>query len=301
MYAVIVNQEAKEYSDKSLDRVLNYLKIHEKNYELFNYDSSHNSVDVYKSALRSNNTTMILLGGDRSLRLLIQTAIESNVKKKIGLIPVDSANKSSQCLDIPKDIEEACEMICMGFSLNISLGSVKLDNGSIYYFHHSANIGVKAEIISQTRSLKLNQFDRKGFNAINTLRKTLFQRHKKFDVHYYDQTIVGTGLIVGNGEIFDESLDPKIKRLLSSRFKSFLLTDNHKLPVAEFLLRGQLGDYSKMKQLKQFESEEIQIHKPDIPISVDGEYVGNTPARVCRLSNMYPIITRDYKLDLLDK
>ena len=79
-----------------------------------------------------------------------------------------------------------------------------------------------------------------------------------------------------------------------------MLTDNHKLPVAE-KVRGQLGDYSKMKQLKQFESEEIQIHKPDIPISVDGEYVGNTPARIWRLSNMYPIITRDYKLDLLEK
>ena len=88
MFAVIVNQEAKEYSNKSLDRVLNYLEIHEKNYELFNYDSSHNSVDVYKSALRSNNTTMILLGGDRSLRLLIQTAIECDVKRGLVLFPL---------------------------------------------------------------------------------------------------------------------------------------------------------------------------------------------------------------------
>ena len=244
---------------------------------------------------------MILMGGDRSLRLLIQTAMDSNMKKNIGLIPIDSINKSSECLDISKDIEEACEMICMGFRLNISLGVVELDNGLIHYFHHSANVGLKAEIIHQTSSLKSNKITSKGFYTINSLRKTLFERPKKFDVHYSDHTFVGTGLIVGNGEIFEKSSNPKIKRLLSCELQSCLLTDNHKLPVAEFLLRDQLGDYSKMKQVRQFESEEIQIHKPNIPISLDGEYVGNTPAKFWRLSNAYPIITNDYKSDLLEK
>ena len=182
-------QEAKEYSDKLLERVLSYLKIHDKIFELFNYTSSHNSVEVFKSALNSDHSTMILMGGDRSLRLLIQTAIDSNIKKNIGLIPIDSTNKSSECLQISKDIEEACEMICMGFSLNISLGAVQLDNGEIYYFHHSANVGLKAEIIHQTASLKSNKITHKGFYTINSLRKTLLERPKKFDVHYSDQTL----------------------------------------------------------------------------------------------------------------
>ncbi|MEE2924241.1 MAG: diacylglycerol kinase family protein [bacterium] len=301
MFAVIVNQEAKEYSDKLLERVLSYLKIHDKIFELFNYTSSHKSVEVFKSALNSDNSTMILMGGDRSLRLLIQTAIDSNIKKNIGLIPIDSTNKSSECLQISKDIEEACEMICIGFSLNISLGAVQLDNGEIYYFHHSANVGLKAEIIHQTASLKSNKITHKGFYTINSLRKTLLERPKKFDVHYSDQTLVGTGLIIGNGEILDKSSDLTIKRLLSSSLHSCLLTDNSKLPVAEFLLRDKLGDYSKMKQVELFESEEILIHKPNIPISVDGEYVGNTPAKFWRLSNAYPIITNDYKSELLKK
>ncbi|MEE2925492.1 MAG: diacylglycerol kinase family protein, partial [bacterium] len=251
--------------------------------------------------LNSDNSTMILMGGDRSLRLLIQTAIDSNIKKNIGLIPIDSKNKSSECLKISKDIEEACEMICIGFSLNISLGAVQLDNGEIYYFHHSANVGLKAEIIHQTASLKSKKITHKGFHTINSLRKTLLERPKKFDVHYSDQTLVGTGLIIGNGEILDKSSDHKIKRLLSSGLHSCLLTDNNKLPVAEFLLRDQLGDHSKMKQVELFESEEIQIHKPNIPICVDGEYVGNTPAKFWRLSNAYPIITNDYKSELLEK
>jgi len=301
MFAVIVNQEAKEYSDKSLERVLTYLKIHNKIFELFNYDSSHNSVETFTSALNSNNSTMILMGGDRSLRLLIQTAIDSNIKKNIGLIPVDSMNKSSESLNISKDIEEACEMICMGFSLNISLGVVQLDNGAICYFHHSANVGLKAEIIHQTTSLNSNKITQKGFYAINSLRKTLFERPKKFDIHYSDHTLVGTGLIIGNGEIFDKSSDSNIKRLLSNSLHSCLLTDNHKLPVAEFLLRDQLGDHSKMKQVEQFESVEIQIHKPNIPIMLDGEYVGNTPAKFWRISNAYPMITNDYKSELLVK
>ena len=214
---------------------------------------------------------------------------------------MDAVNKSSKCLGISKDIEEACETICLGFSLNISLGVLQLADGSRYYFHHSANVGFNAAIIHQTTSMTLNKITRKGFSAVSSIGKVLFDKPKKFDVHYSDCTLVGTSLIVGNGELFELPFDQKINRLLSNRLQSCLLTDDQKFPVAEFLLRGGLGNHSKMKQVRQFDSEEILIHKPNIPISIDGEFIGNTPAKFSRLANAYPIITHNYDLELVKK
>ena len=296
MFAVIVNQEAKDYTKECLNRVLSYLEIHNKSFELFIPDPSEKPFEVYKRALCSNNSILILLGGDGSLRFLIQTAMDLDIKKPIGIIPVGRENKSSRCLDISQDVEEACEIICLGFHYKINIGVLELGNGSVHYFHHSANVGLQANINQPIPSIS-GKVSNKGLNTLSSLRRTLFDRPVKFDVHYSTNTLVGTSLIVGNGTLFDEPSDPLIKRLLSSKLQSCLLTNDQKVAIAEFLIRNKIGNHNKMKQIQQFKSEEIQIHKPDIPIILDGDYIGNTPAKFSQLIGAYPMVSKNYKFE----
>ncbi len=296
MFAVIVNQEAKEYSQECLNRVLTYLEIHNKPFEVFVLDSIDKPSEVYKRVLKSLHSDIILLGGDGSLRLLIQTAMDLNIKKPVGLIPIGRLNSSSECLEIPLNIEEACEIACIGFQYQISLGVVEPNDGKKYYFHHSANVGIEANI-RQFLPLISGELIQQNLDPFKSIKRTLFEKPMKFDVHYLNNTLVGTSLIVGNGMLFDKPSNLRIRRLLSDKLQSRLLTSDKKVSVVEFLIRNRIGNYPEMKQIEQFKSEELQIHKPNIPILLDGDYVGSTPAKFSQLIGAYPVVSRYHQFE----
>lgn len=98
-----------------------------------------------KNAIAKNPDYIIACGGDGTINEVASCLI--NTKIKLGIIPFGSGNGLASNLYIPKELEQACEIIRNGKTQFIDVGKV-----NDHYFFSNMGVGIDALVIKKYES-----------------------------------------------------------------------------------------------------------------------------------------------------
>jgi diacylglycerol kinase (ATP) len=220
---------------------------------------------------------LILGGGDGSVSSVVDFLAHHEVI--LGLLPLGTANDFARTLEIPADIEKACETIAGGRVVDVDLGLAG-DN----YYVNVASVGLSVGV---TQALSPQLKRRIGALAYPTAAIRAFLSHEPFSarltfpdgdhepVEYGRllQVAVGNGRFYGGGMVVapqsgidDRSLD--LYAIELGRHRDLI-------GAARYL---KSGDFIRSESVSHYRTEQVRLEtEPELPVNIDGEVVTRTP------------------------
>jgi diacylglycerol kinase (ATP) len=233
--------------------------------------------ETVREVLEDGYRFLILGGGDGSVSSVVDFLAGRDAV--LGLLPLGTANDFARTLEIPEDIESACQTIAGGKLVDVDLG---LAGDNFYVNVASVGLGVGA-----TRALSPWLKKSTGPLAYPLAAMRAFFKHEPFyarlsfpdDDHEpveYDrllQVAVGNGRFYGGGMVVapesgidDRTLDIYAIELGRSR---------DLIGVARYL---KSGDFINIEGVHHFRTSRVRLETdPELQINVDGELVSRTP------------------------
>jgi len=220
---------------------------------------------------------LILGGGDGTVSSVVDFLAHREVV--LGLLPLGTANDFARTLEIPFDIEGACQTIASGKVVDVDLGLAG-DN----YYVNVASVGLSVEA---TRALSPWLKKSTGPLAYPVAAIRAFFKHEPFSARLtfpdgdhepaeYErllQVAVGNGRFYGGGMVVapeagidDRSLDIYAIELGQHR---------DLLGVARYL---KSGNFIREESVGHFRTSRVHLEtEPELPVNIDGELVTRTP------------------------
>ncbi|MBD2580348.1 lipid kinase [Oscillatoria sp. FACHB-1406] len=218
---------------------------------------------------------VIVGGGDGTLNSAIAGLIDTQLP--LGILPLGTANDLARTLEIPNNIETACQIIAANCTRRIDVGVV---NGQ--YFFNVASLGLSVKI---TKQLSKDAKRRWGALAYALTAFKVIARSRPFhaQIHCNDETysVKTLQIAVGNGRYFggglsiveDASISDRRLDLCSIEVEHWWQT----LAILPALWKGQTLNPKWMRRL---EGQHIEIHtRKHRHINTDGEITTRTPAQ----------------------
>ena len=224
----------------------------------------------------SEYRVLILGGGDGSVSSVVDFLAHRDVT--LGLLPLGTANDFARTLEIPGDIEQACQTIAHGKVVDVDLGLAR-DN----YYVNVASTGLSVKV-TQALSPRLKKI---GALAYPMAAIRAFFEHEPFSARLTfpdgDQEPVEYGrllhLAVGNGRFYGGGIVVAPEASIDDRRLDVLAIELGQprtlLGVARYL---KSGDFIRMEGVHHHRTERVRLETdPELPINIDGEVVTSTP------------------------
>jgi diacylglycerol kinase (ATP) len=225
----------------------------------------------------SEYRVLILGGGDGSVSSVVDFLAHRDVT--LGLLPLGTANDFARTLEIPVDIEQACQTIARGKVVDVDLGLAR-DN----YYVNVASTGLSVKV---TQALSPRLKKRMGALAYPMAAIRAFFEHEPFSARLIfpegDQEPVEYGrllhLAVGNGRFYGGGIVVAPEASIDDRRLDVLAIELGQprtlLGVARYL---KSGDFIRMEGVHHHRTERVRLEtEPELPINIDGEVVTSTP------------------------
>lgn len=233
--------------------------------------------ETLESALAAGHKLIILGGGDGSVSSAVDLLAHHHAV--LGLLPTGTANDFAKSLEIPTDLEAACETIARGRIVTVDLGLMDDD-----YYVNLTSVGLGAQAAQEMNS-KLKRIIGPLAYPVATIRA--FFRHRPFEatIRFPDgdheevkldrllQIGIGNGRYYGGGliaspeaSINDHSLDVYAIQLGKHR---------DLLNVIRFFRSGQ---FVRNERVSHYRTKRVHLETDEpMPLNVDGELTGETP------------------------
>ncbi|MFL5991029.1 MAG: lipid kinase [Rubrobacteraceae bacterium] len=224
----------------------------------------------------SEYRVLILGGGDGSVSSVVDFLAHRDVT--LGLLPLGTANDFARTLEIPVDIEQACQTIAHGKVVDVDLGLAR-DN----YYVNVASTGLSVKV-TQALSSRLKKI---GALAYPMAAIRAFFEHEPFSARLTfpdgDQEPVEYGrllhLAVGNGRFYGGGIVVAPEASIDDRRLDVLAIELGRprtlLGVARYL---KSADFIRMEGVHHHRTERVRLETdPELPINIDGEVVTSTP------------------------
>ena len=225
----------------------------------------------------SDYRLLILGGGDGSISSVVDFLAHRDVA--LGILPLGTANDFARTLEIPADIEGACQTVASGKVVDVDLGLAG-DN----YYVNVASTGLSVRV-TQALSPQLKRRIRALAYPAAAIRA--FLDHEPFSARLTfpdgDHEPVEYGrllhLAVGNGRFYgggvvvapDAGIDDRTLDICAIE----LGRPRTLIGVARYL---KSGDFVRMEGVHHHRTERVRLEtEPDLPINIDGELVARTP------------------------
>ncbi len=238
----------------------------------------------------SGYETLILGGGDGTVSSVVDFLAHHDVT--LGLLPLGTANDFARTLEIPSDVDEACEAIANGKVVDVDLGLA----GNNYYVNvASVGLGVGA-----TQALTPWAKKNIGALAYPVAAIKAFMTHEPFSARlvFPDgdhepveherllQVAVGNGRFYGGGMVVapgsgidDKSLDVYAIRL--GRHRDLF-------GAARYL---KSGDFIRNESVSQYRTTRVRLETdPPLSVNIDGELVAQTPQDFSVVENALKVL-----------
>ncbi len=225
----------------------------------------------------SGYETLILGGGDGTVSSVVDFLAHRDVT--LGLLPLGTANDFARTLEIPPDVDGACDTIANGKVVDVDLGLA----GRNYYVNvASVGLGVGA-----TQALTPWAKRNIGALAYPVAAIKAFMTHEPFSARllFPDgdhepveherllQVAIGNGKFYGGGMVVapgsgidDKSLDVYAIRL--GRHRDLF-------GAARYL---KSGDFIRNESVSQYRTTRVRLETdPELSVNIDGELVATTP------------------------
>lgn len=232
-------------------------------------------IPTVKRAVASGAPMVIVGGGDGSLSSAVDELVDHPCV--FALLPLGTANSFARTLGIPIDLDGAIQTIVTGKRRRVDLGVIDGD-----YFANSAAMGL-SPLVAETVPHNLKKYLGRvgymlwaswcawGFKPFHVTIELDGERHEMDGLevriangHYHGGVELVDAAEVDSGEIVVQVVTGREKNRLAWNWIATLLRlESRKETVVDFHAR-------KLKL----------ITDPPLPISIDGELLGHTPATI---------------------
>jgi len=230
-----------------------------------------------KNAVERGFDIIIAVGGDGTLNEVVSGVSPFEKRPKVGLIPMGTTNDFARAVHIPRNIEDAVDIIIKGDTLPVDVG---LLNGERYFINISAGGRITEltyEVPSKMKTM-LGQlaYYLKAVEMIPSIKASHMRIEYDGEVFDGDAMMFLCGLTNSVGGF--EKLAPDAS--INDGYFTLLVLKKVSLPefiqLAAMALRGEhLNDdrviYKKASVVKVTTEDEIHLN-------LDGEYGGDAPA-----------------------
>lgn len=225
---------------------------------------------------------LILGGGDGTVSMVARQLGGTDVT--LGLLPLGTANDLAHTLEIPKDLDAACDAVVNGKLVDVDLGVVHSDGHDDNYLN-VASIGLAVEV---TRALNPKLKKRLGAAAYPVAAVQAYRRHRPFaarlefpegdhePVELADllQVAVANGRFYGGGAVAapDAGIDDHVLDVYAIPRG----TAWQRLRVGRHFLSGHFTDEDHVLHVT---TRSVRITTDTRqPVNIDGELSAHTPA-----------------------
>ncbi|GGA07334.1 diacylglycerol kinase [Paenibacillus marchantiophytorum] len=246
---------------------------------------------------------IIAAGGDGTLCEVVNGMAEREGRPPLGILPLGTTNDFARALGIPKNLEQACDLIVQQYTTDIDVG--KINNR---YFINIAGGGSMTELTYEVPSKLKTMIGQlayymKGLEKLPRL-KPIELYVKAGEMEFHDEVMM---FLVGNSNSVGgfEKLAPDAS-MNDGLFDVLIL---RKCNLAEFIRVVTLalrGEHLSDPNLIYFQTNHIEINSPDyVQLNLDGEFGGTLPCVMTNLQSHLQIIVDQsgqsiYKKTLLE-
>ncbi|TXK83563.1 diacylglycerol kinase [Paenibacillus sp. N3.4] len=239
-------------------------------------------------AVRRGFDLIIAAGGDGTLCEVVNGMAEKEHRPPLGILPLGTTNDFARALSIPKNWEQACDLIIQQHTTDIDVG--KINNR---YFINIAGGGSMTELTYEVPSKLKTMIGQlayymKGLEKLPRL-KPIELYVKAGDTEFHEEVMM---FLVGNSNSVGgfEKLVPDAN-MNDGLFDVLIL---RKCNLAEFIRVVTLalrGEHLNDPNLIYFQTDHIEINSPDyVQLNLDGEFGGTLPCVMTNLKSHLQII-----------
>ena len=228
-----------------------------------------------REALEKNPYCIIAAGGDGTINEVINGMYGSDIP--LGILPLGTTNVLARELSLPLDAAGAIKRVLSGTPQYISLGRISLSAGD-RLFCLMAGIGFDAKAVFDV-SRRLKRYSGEAAYIISGIRNLIRYRPEKLtitaDGNTYDAYTAVIGKASRYGGDFRVTPDADIRE---ASLYLCMLAGARRTDLLRFALGVVTGDHLKDPDVVHLKAYEIAI-SGHAHIQIDGDYIGETPAR----------------------
>jgi len=256
-----------------IEKITKYLESHHIQAEVSLTEGVDHATELARQCVAEDYDLVIAAGGDGTLNEVINGLAESNVT--LGIIPLGTANILAMMLNIPLELQQACEIIASGKTIRMDLGK-----GHGRYFSCMAGIGFDAYILQQTTKKLKKKWGALSY-VIVAFSKVFNYKFRRIDIKIDDQKAHHKGyyVMIGNGKYYSgrkilaEKADPTDGLLDVCIFRHQNLWH-----LFLYLLGICQRDVLKHSKMKCYQCRKVSVLKHGKhPVHVDAEFLCHTP------------------------
>ena len=247
-----------------------------------------------QKACDSNFDFIIAAGGDGTINEVVNGIAEQGNRPTLGIIPAGTTNDFARALHIPKDITEACNVLCNGRIQSVDIGKV-----SSQYFINIAGAGTLTELTYEVPSKLKTMMGQvayyvKGFEKLPRIKPsnvTIEYDGKWFEGEIMLFLVSNTNSVAGF-----EKLAPNAY-LNDGLFDLIILKKTNLADVVRLVSAAMRGEHLSDEKVIYVQASRIKIHaKEKLQLNLDGEYGGDLPGEFVNLHNHIKMVVPDKKL-----
>jgi len=260
------------------------LMIHAKEYlkelgvdiELWPTNSQGHATELAREAVQKGYELIIAAGGDGTINEVINGMAESS--SVLGVLAMGTVNVFALEMNLPSEIEAACEVIAEGKITTIDLGKA-----GDRYFSCMAGTGFDAHVIKKADS-KLKRILGVLAYPITAIAEIITYPFKKITVLLDDQPIPRKGywVIISNGKYYGGKIQLATFADMSDGYLDVTIFKYRGvLPALMYTLGILKNRTSQFMSIEQFQCKRIRIEKGrNTSLHVDAEYLCEAPIEI---------------------
>ena len=234
-----------------------------------------------KKALRKGCEMVVAAGGDGTLNEVVNGLREDASAVVLGLIPLGTGNDFARTLELPTQVDEAIALLLAGHTRAIDL--VRVTSDEVRYFVN-VSAGGFSGLVDEKLTPEMKQtwgplaYLRGAAAALPDLRAyrttVSLDNTESLTLSLYD-VVIANGRYVGSGtQIAPEaSIDDGLLDII-------LIPEQSPAELAVLAARVALGNHLSSAAVVFRRAAKVTVNsRPGMRFNVDGELVGNEPAR----------------------
>lgn len=288
-YVLVVNLKSRKAS-LTMDKVKKEFEGRKVKIKILEVKDPARLKSAFKKAIELKPDVMVLGGGDGTLISGIEYLTKNGYRKKIGLLPLGTANYLIRNLDIPLTVPESVDIL-----LKDNVREIPIGIANDKYFALEFIIGL-TQAVSDNVSDSLKKKIGQGAYVFELFRQN--KRHKAFEYHIESPDLksplrgVSHQVMVYNSDINlqvklvpDHKIEkPTLKVVISdtgtSKIKLWMSF------LAHIITLGKKRPYMRVHELRSLKISTA----PELPADYDGETYGKGPFEITMGSQKARII-----------
>ena len=252
-------------------------------------ESEEHAVASVHEAIAAGEKTIIAAGGDGTIEL-IATQLLGKLDVALGILPLGSVMNFARMVGVPRDLEQAAEIIAARRTRLIDVGEA---NGTTFY--ETASVGLNAALFGMAAHFEDGDYG----SPIKALAIAFRYRPARMTVELDSETVSTRALMVAvsNGGYMGVAMNiAPDARLDDGRFDVRVYRHYSKLELLRHLAAIAFGRRAYSPHFSAYRSANVKITSSSaLPTRADSSDLGTTPLEcVCRHAVLSVIVGPEF-------